>query len=72
VPNAAEMSWFITTYFEVRGVRLFENVYVRTSSLGSDGSRVDVGRFDSDGLGVYFYWGDGRSVSIGLSAARKQ
>jgi hypothetical protein len=73
VPNAAEMSWFITTYFEVRGVRLFENVYVRTSSLGSDGSRVSVGCFDSDGLYVYYWWGDNRrDGNFGLSAARKQ
>lgn len=57
VPNAAEMSWFITTYFEVRGIRLFEGVYVRTSSLDSGGLRVSVGRFDSDGLVVNDWWG---------------
>ncbi|HVY54835.1 MAG TPA: hypothetical protein VHC46_03675 [Thermodesulfobacteriota bacterium] len=72
VPNAAEMSWFITTYFEVRGVRLFEDVYVRTSSLDSDGLRVRVGRFDSGGLGVDHWSGDGHDGSIGVSAARKQ
>ena len=71
VPNAAEMSWFITTYFEVRGVRLFEGVYVRTSSLDSGGNRVHVGDFDSDGLSVSHYWGDRRDDHIGLSAARK-
>ncbi len=62
VPNAAEMSWFITTYFEVRGIRLFEGVYVRTSSLDSDGRRVRVGYFDSGGLRVDYYWGDGRNA----------
>lgn len=71
VPNAAEMCWFITTYFEVRGVRLFEGVYVRTSSLDSDGFRVIVGGFGSDGLGVDGYWVDDRGDDIGLSAARK-
>ncbi len=71
VPNAAEMSWFITTYFEVRGIRLFESVYVRTSSLVSGGNRVDVGDFGSDGLSVNDYWGDYRHANIGLSAARK-
>jgi hypothetical protein len=71
VPNAAEMSWFITTYFEVRGVRLFEGVYVRTSSLNSVGGRVCVGGFDSDGLRVRDCWVDHRGDDIGLSAARK-
>lgn len=56
VPNAAEMCWFITTYFEVRGARLFEGVYVRTSSLVSDGRRVYVGNFDARGLFVDGYW----------------
>ncbi len=71
VPNAAEMSWFITTYFEVRGVRLFEGVYVRTSSLDSGGYRVSVGSFVSDGLYVSVSWDDFRGGNIGLSAARK-
>ena len=71
VPNAAEMCWFITTYFEVRGVRLFEDIYVRTSSLDSDGDRVYVGYFVGDGLLVDYYWGDDRYGYIGLSAARK-
>lgn len=52
VPNTAEMSWFITTYFETRGIRLFERVYVRTSSLDSDGRRVSVGLFDAGGLAL--------------------
>ncbi len=56
VPNAAEMSWFITTFFEVRGVRLFEKVYVRTSSLDSGGGRVVVGGFDAKGLRVSHDW----------------
>ncbi|HEV7702306.1 MAG TPA: hypothetical protein VGO63_02600 [Candidatus Paceibacterota bacterium] len=71
VPNAAEMSWFITTYFEVRGIRLFESIYVRTSSLDSDGRRVSVGSFDAGGLDVGHWDGDSRHDSIGLSAARK-
>lgn len=72
VPNAAEMSWFITTYFEVRGVRLFEGIYVRTSSLVSDGCHVNVGHFGSEGLFVYYCWDVGRYEGIGLSAIRKQ
>jgi hypothetical protein len=71
VPNVAEMSWFITTYFEVRGTRLFEGVYVRTSTLDSFGQHVLVGLFDSAGLRVDEDWDGDRNDLIGLSAARK-
>ncbi len=70
-PNAAEMGWFITTYFEVRCIRLFEGVCVRTSSLGSGGGRVVVGGFDSGGLYVSNAWFDNHGDDFGLSAARK-
>jgi len=71
VPNAGEMSWFITTFYEVRGVWLFEKVYVRTSSVASGGDRVSVGVFDEGGLLVSDYWDDYRYYYIGLAASRK-
>ncbi len=72
VPNAAEMSWFITTYFEVRGVRLFEKMHVRTSSLGANSSHIAVGGFSPNGFNVYDYWdNESRDPVFGLSAARK-
>jgi hypothetical protein len=70
VPNAAEMAWFITTYFEVRGVCLFGNVYVRTSSVSSGGSRVYVGNFDQSGLGIYTYLSNYHD-DVGVSSTRK-
>ncbi len=71
VPDAGEISWFITTFFKVRGVRLFKSVYVRTSSVDSVGDRVYVGVFDSDGLYVYYYWDDYRCGDLGVASARK-
>ncbi|OGL87268.1 hypothetical protein A3I40_02215 [Candidatus Uhrbacteria bacterium RIFCSPLOWO2_02_FULL_48_12] len=71
VPNAGEMSWFITTYFKVRGVRLFASVYARTSSVDSSGVRVCVGGFGADGLCVSSGWGDGRGSGLGVASARK-
>lgn len=71
VPNVAEMAWFITTFYEVRGVRLFQGDYVRTSSLCSDNCRVNVGGFGTRGLAVSRYAGD-RAVSyLGIACARK-
>ena len=71
VPNAAEVSWLVTTFFKVRGIYLFPNVYVRTSSLDSDGIRVGVGGFDAGGLSVSNYWDDFRYDYLGLASARK-
>lgn len=71
VPNAAEMCWFLTTYLKVRGIRLFEAVNVRTSSLDSFGQRVLVGDFDSGELHVSNWGDDFTHHNTGLSAAWK-
>lgn len=71
VPNAAEATWALTTYKAVRDIYLLDKLYVRTSSVGSNGARVDVGRFDSDGLNVDGYWGDFQFSDLGVSASRK-
>lgn len=70
-PNVAEVTWCVTTYKAVRNIYLLPSIYVRTSSLDSDGLRVYVGSFDAKGLGVSYYWDDGRRGDLGLSAARK-
>lgn len=71
VPNAAGFCWALTTYKEVRDVYLMSGIYARTSSVGSDGNRVYVGRFASDGLKVNHYWDDSRHDGLGVSSARK-
>ena len=71
VPNAAEMCWFITTYLEVRGIRLFEGAFVRTSSLDVSNNYVSAGSFIAQKLNVISFWGDGRDVGLGMSAGRK-
>ena len=71
-PTAPVMIYTIIGHFLATGERLFEKIYVRTSSLGSDGDRVSVGGFGSEGLYVCG-WRDGRrDAGIGLSGARKQ
>lgn len=71
IPNAAEAVWALTTYKAVRDVYLLDELYVRTSSVVSDGSRVYVGGFDADGLCVNVHWDDDRYSYLGVSAARK-
>lgn len=70
VPNAAETSWFITIFCDVRGVRLFENVCVRTSSFDSVGDRVRVGYFGAEGLYVNSDWDSYHYDFLGLASAR--
>jgi len=70
-PTARVMVYAIIGHYLATGERLFERIYVRCSDLFSDGSRVLVGNFDSDGLRVRDYWVGSPYVSIGLSSARK-
>lgn len=71
VPTAQVMVYTIIGHYLATGERLFEHIYVRTSSVDSDGSRVHVGSFDSLGLHVFSYWDDNRHDLIGVSSARK-
>ncbi len=71
VSNAAKLSWFITVFYDVRGVRLFDRIYARTFSLGSNGHRVYVGQFGDMGLYVTSGWDGKRNSGIGLVATRK-
>lgn len=70
VPDVAEMCWFITTYFETRGIRLFEKNYVRTSRPDSQSRCVYVGGFSESGLKIDSYWADSRVDVLGLAVAR--
>lgn len=72
VPPAAVLAYAIFQHFKDTGERAFENVYVRTSSLDSGGSRVLVGYFDARGLFVNDYrWDSDRSSGLGVASARK-
>lgn len=70
-PTARIVVYTMIGHFLVTGERLFEKIYVRCVDL-SDGGRVSVGVFDSEGLRVYYYWDDYRISDLGVSAARKQ
>ena len=72
VPNAAEITWGITTYKEVHNILLFPDIYTRVSSISSVGHNVHIGYLASGGLGVSGHWGDNRSDNLGVSSARKR
>jgi hypothetical protein len=70
-PSAQVMVYTIIGHYKATGERLFENIYVRCSCVDSNGNRVNVGCFGSDGLLVDRYWGGDRLSYLGLSSARK-
>ena len=70
-PSAQVMVYTIIGHYKSTGERLFENVYVRTSCVGSDGNRVGVGRFVRVGLGVNDWCDVYRHGLLGVSSARK-
>jgi hypothetical protein len=71
VPSAQVMVYTIIGYYLATGDRLFEDIYVRTSSVDSDGGHVIVGDFDSDGLCIGNDWVVYRDSNRGIASARK-
>jgi len=71
VPSARVMVYTIVGHYLATGEHLFEHIYVRTSSVGSDGRCVDVGGFGSDGLFVDDDWVGAPGGGLGVSSARK-
>ena len=72
VPSAQVMVYTIIGHFLATGERLFENVYVRTSSVFSSGPYVRVGRFDAKGLFVDRCRDDSGRALLEVSAAQKR
>lgn len=71
VPPAAVLAYAVLTNFKETGNRAFEQTYVRTSSVHSDGAHVSLGRFDAEGLRVYDNWDNERYSYLGLASSRK-
>jgi hypothetical protein len=72
VPNAPEACWGITTYKKICNTLLFPDIFVKTSSVSSRGSHVDVGDLEDEGIRVVHSAGSGISNDIGLVSARKR
>lgn len=71
-PTARVMIYAIIGRFLATGERLFKDIYVRCSDLGSDDGRVGVGYFDEAGLYVDSDWGRSRfDAFLGLAASLK-
>ena len=71
VPSARAMCYLIILNHLVTGERLFETVYVRTSSVDGDGDHVLVGDFDGGGLYVDYWGGRVRFSGLGVCSSRK-
>ncbi len=71
VPTAQVVVYTIIGHFLATGERLFKDIYVRTSSLDSNGYRVSVGGFHSGALGIYVCWDSDHCDFLALASARK-
>ena len=71
VPTAQVMVYTIIGHFLATGERLFEKVYVHTSSVDSDGGHVSVGGFLARGLYVSNGWVGSCGDCLGIASARK-
>ena len=69
VPFACEVTYMVILYWLTHRERLLPDVYVRCQDKDSDGRRVYVGDFDSDGFVVDSYWDDGRYDDLGLASS---
>jgi len=72
VPNSAELVWYVNTYFKIRGVRLFQKLFVRTSSVDENKNRTVVGFFTDDDPKVCVCVNDAADPVVGISAAGVQ
>lgn len=71
MPNAAEVVHIANTYFKVRGVDLFKDFPVRTSSACEGGGQVVVGGIGPDGPAVCDSWNDGPLERLGVLSVLK-
>lgn len=70
-PRPAVLAEAILVHYKNTGKKLMNDWYSRTSLMDSDGGRVYVGYFDSDGLVVHYDWDDNRNDYIGVSVCKK-
>lgn len=71
MPSARAMVYIIILNYLVTGERMFENIYVRTSTVCSYGYHVSVGRFDRNGLDVDGRWRPHCYDNLGVASSRK-
>lgn len=71
IPSARVMVYTIIGHYLATGERLFENIFVRTSSLDSHGHVVNLGHLVSHGLIVDGWHPSYCSSDLGLALSRK-
>ena len=72
VPNVAELVWFIIAFYRVRKVFLFNEIYVRTSSITLNGQHVEIGVHDSSTILIASPRSNNTlGLRLGIASARK-
>lgn len=71
VPSAREIVYTIIGYYLATGERLFKDTHVRTASVDSNGCRVYIGPFTSNGLSIDAGRDDQPGDNMSISSARR-
>ncbi len=69
VPAARVIVYSAIAHYLVTGEKLFEEVFIRTDSVASEG-RVCVGNFNGDGFKITHDWGTGPVHFVGIVSDR--
>ncbi len=72
MPSAVELAWVSKVFSKVRGIRLFHDVFVRTSSIDGNGSHIVVGFFTDDDPNVCNWTSDEGDPVVGIAAAGRR
>lgn len=70
IPNIATTAWCLMVYLVVRGVRLYEKVRTRTSSIDSGGNSVSIGNFNASGIHIDHHFDNHSKPNLGISMFR--
>jgi hypothetical protein len=71
VPTARAVAVAVAIHFLATGERLLQGTFVWCADTVSNGIRVFVGGFVSDGFGVYCHMDTNRGAYLGLASSRK-
>lgn len=70
IPNIAAAAWCLVAYLAVRGIRLYEKVRTRTSSIDSGGNSVSIGNFNASGIHIDHHFNNHSKPNLGISMSR--
>lgn len=70
-PTVCEIAFACALFYSVHKIRLFKDVYIRTTDK-KDGGRHAIGDFDESGMGIISVGDDNRASDVRLTTIRRK